>query len=148
MPIRRRIEPGIFERVNAAGQHLGYEVKYKDADGKARRRSVQGDIHDARNALAEARTRRVKQEQEPQDPRVSLDAVIAAFEQAHVAGLRDNSRRALGRFAATHLTTSAREDPAPEACMDSTSSSSRAGRYETLPSERQRPASGKTGRRR
>jgi integrase len=91
-PTRRRIEPGVYERVSADGQRLGLEIAWKDAAGKARRRAVHGGIQDARDALAQARSRRVKREVEPADPRVSLNTVADAFEAAHVAALRPNSQ--------------------------------------------------------
>jgi integrase len=92
-PARRRLEPGIYERVAGDGQRLGLEIVFKDAAGKARRRTVHGNVQDARDALAQARSRRVKRETEPADPRVSFIAVADAFEAAHVAALRPNSRR-------------------------------------------------------
>jgi integrase len=91
-PRRCRLEPGIYERLGADGQRLGLEIAYKDAAGKTRRRTVNGGMQDARDALATARTRRVKREPEPSDPRRSFNAVVDAFEVAHVAGLRPNSR--------------------------------------------------------
>jgi len=90
-PIRRRIEPGIYERVSPSGERLGLEIAYKDADGKPRRRSVNGNIHAARDELAKARTRRTRYEAEPADPRMTLDAVIDRYEAAHV-GDRANTR--------------------------------------------------------
>jgi integrase len=92
-PKRRRLEPGIYERVGPDGQRLGLEVVFKDAAGKTRRRAVKGGLQDARDTLAQARTRRVRREAEPNDPRVSFDAVCDAFEAAHVAGLRPNSQQ-------------------------------------------------------
>jgi integrase len=92
-PTRRRLEPGIYERVGADGQRLGLEIVFKDAAGKARRRTVHGGVQDARDALAQARSRRVKREVEPTDPRVTFSTVVDAFEAAHVAALRPNSRR-------------------------------------------------------
>jgi Phage integrase, N-terminal SAM-like domain len=53
--------------------------------------AFQGSIHDARDALAEARTRRTKRVQEPSDPRVTLSQVIEQYEEAH-AGDRANTR--------------------------------------------------------
>src|SRR5512133_119106 len=91
-PRRRRLEPGIYERLGADSQRLGLEIAYKDAVGKTRRRTVNGGMQDARDALATARTRRVRRETEPADPRRSFNAVADAFEAAHVAGLRPNSR--------------------------------------------------------
>lgn len=100
-PIRRKLEPGIFERVTPDGRRLGLEIQYKDADARPRRRSVAGDIHAARNALAEARVRRVRHELEPNDPRVTFNQVADQFDASHVAGLRPNSRQ-------THRTALAR----------------------------------------
>ena len=51
-----------------------------------------GRAPDARDALAEARTRRVQREAEPLDPRATFGAVCDAFEAAHVASLRPNSQ--------------------------------------------------------
>jgi integrase len=92
-PMRNKIEPGIYERLGAGGERLGLEIVFKDAAGKARRRAVHGNVRDARDALAQARSRRVKRDVEPADPRVSFNAVVDAFEAAHVAALRPNSRR-------------------------------------------------------
>ena len=89
-PTRRRIEPGIYERVLPSGERLGLEIYFKDADGRPRRRGVKGDIHAARDELAQARTRRVRYELEPANPRMSLDAVIDRFEVVH-AGARPNT---------------------------------------------------------
>jgi integrase len=92
-PTRRRLESGIYERVGAEGERRGLEVVFKDAAGKTRRRAVAGNVQEARDELAKARTRRVRREPEPADPRVSFDTVADAFEAAHVAALRPNSRR-------------------------------------------------------
>jgi integrase len=91
-PIRRKLEPGIVERVDADGQRLGLEIQYKDADGKSRRRSVQGGIHDARDALAAARARRARHGREPADPRMTLAALIDQYEAAVLPNLRPQSR--------------------------------------------------------
>ncbi|MGZ4287718.1 MAG: tyrosine-type recombinase/integrase [Solirubrobacteraceae bacterium] len=90
-PIRRRLEPGIFERVDADGRRLGLEIAWKASDGKPRRRSVADNLHDARDALALARGRRARREAEPADARTTLSAVIDAFELAH-AGQRSSTR--------------------------------------------------------
>ena len=103
-PIRHRIEPGIFERVDAEGRRLGLEVAFKDATGAKRRRTVQGGIREARDELAKARTRRSGRQHEPTDPRMTLAAVIALYRDAH-AGQRANTRSAresaLARIEAT-----------------------------------------------
>jgi integrase len=91
-PIRRPVEPGIKERINAAGERLGYEISFKDANGKSKRQTVAGGLQEARDALANARTRRVKQEREPDDPRMSFNAVVDEFERVHVPGLRKTTR--------------------------------------------------------
>lgn len=101
-PIRRKFEPGIYERVGSDGERLGFEIRWKDAEGISHRRSVEGNVHAARDALADARTRRVRHELEPANPRMTLDAVIDRFDAAHVARLRSNSqiayRSALARI--------------------------------------------------
>jgi integrase len=91
-PTRRKIEPGIFERVNASGDRLGLEIVYKDAGGRTRRRGVQGDIHAARDALAEARTRRARHEFEPADVRTTVAAVINRYRETVVPSLRPKSQ--------------------------------------------------------
>jgi hypothetical protein len=101
-PARRRFEPGIYERIGVDGRRLGVEIAYKDAAGKARRRTVHGNVQDARDALAHARSRRVKREVERADPRVSLNSVADAFEATHVAALRPNSQ-VVYRAALRHL---------------------------------------------
>jgi len=103
-PTRQKVEPGIYERVDAAGNRLGLEVVFKDTTGSTRRRSVAGGIQEARDALAEARTRRVKREREPLDPRVSFNDVADVFESTHVAGLRPASQQAY-RHALVRLRT-------------------------------------------
>ena len=95
-PTRRKIEPGIFERIGADGERRGLEIYFKDAGGKPRRRAVEGGLTEARDALAQARTRRVKHEREPSDPRITFDAVADQFEAAHVATLRLSSQQAYG----------------------------------------------------
>jgi integrase len=92
-PIRRKIEAGIFERVDGGGNRLGLEIQYKDAGGKPRRRSVKGaTIHDARDQLAKARTQRARHELEPADVRMTLDAVIDHYEVAALPLLRPRSQ--------------------------------------------------------
>jgi integrase len=95
-PIRNRLEPGIYERVNAAGDRLGLEIKWKDAEGRSHRRAVGGDIHDARDLLAAARTRRARHEVEPVDVRTTLTAVIGRYRQTVMPGLRPRSRKVYG----------------------------------------------------
>jgi integrase len=101
-PTRRRLEAGIYERVDAEGARLGLEIAFKDTAGKARRRTVHGNLDDARDQLAAARVRRAGREREPDDPRVSFNGVCDAFEAAHVATLRPNSR-AVNRSALRRL---------------------------------------------
>jgi len=91
-PIRKRIESGIYSRVDPNGKHLGYELQYKDADGKPRRRSIKGDIHAARDQLAAARVRRAGHTAEPADIRTTLGAVIDQYRQTVLPALRPKSR--------------------------------------------------------
>jgi integrase len=117
-PIRRKLEPGIYERTDDDGQRLGLEIYYKDAENKPRRRAVGGDIHDARDALAKARVRRTRREREPDDPRRTFGTVANAFEATHVATLRPNSqairkaglRRLREQFGAKRMTAISRTD--------------------------------------
>ena len=117
-PARKRIEPGIYERLGADGNRRGLEIAYKDGDGRTRRRSVAGGIDEARDALAEARVRRVRREAEPLDPRATFATICDAFEAVHVSSLRPNSqavnRAALKRlrahFGATRITGIGRAD--------------------------------------
>lgn len=95
-PIRKRLEPGIYERVDGGGRRLGLEIQYKDSNGSPRRRSVQGDIHDARDALAEARTRRARHEAEPADVRTTVAAVIERYRETVLPTLRPKSRQVYG----------------------------------------------------
>ena len=102
-PIRDRIEPGIYERVNADGERLGLEIQFKDSSGVPRRRTVQGNIHAARDALAEARSKRVRREPE-------------AAESTDDARGGDRALRGRARRVATQdyrgLRLGVREDPA------------------------------------
>jgi integrase len=94
-PTRRRIEPGIYERLDAAGERKGLEIAYKDAEGKTRRRAVAGmSLAAARDELAKARTRRTRREAEPLDPRATFGRIAEEFERLHVAGMRRNSQQA------------------------------------------------------
>jgi integrase len=101
-PKRRKIEPGIYERLGAGGQRLGLEIVYKDANGKTRRRAVAGSITQARDALAAARARRVRRETEPNDPRVTFSRVADEFRAVHLPGLRPKTR-AFHRASLTRL---------------------------------------------
>jgi integrase family protein with SAM-like domain len=92
-PKRRRLEPGIYERVGADGERLGLEVVFKDANGKTRRRSVGScDINDARDMLAKARVRRTERHREPDNPRLTFSQIADQFRDIHLPGLRPKTR--------------------------------------------------------
>lgn len=91
-PIRRKVEPGIYARLAPDGERRGLEIVWKDSDGRTRRRAVTGGVQAARDALAQARSRRVNRRREPADVRVAFGAVAEAFEQAHIPALRPNSQ--------------------------------------------------------
>lgn len=101
-PVRRRLETGIYERVGPGGERLGLEIRWKDAGGHVHRRAVVGGIAEARDALAEARSRRVRRGREPADPRITFDAVCDELERAHLPALSPNSQQ-LRRVALGHL---------------------------------------------
>ena len=91
-PTRKRIEQGIYQRLDSKGNLRGLEITWKDADGKTRRRSVDGGLEQARDALASARVRRVQREREPNDPRQSFADVCGSFEAIMFPAMRENSR--------------------------------------------------------
>ena len=91
-PTRQRIEQGIYQRLDGKGVARGLEITYKDSDGKTRRRSIDGGLEQARDALASARVRRVQREREPNDPRQSFADVCDSFEAIMFPAMRENSR--------------------------------------------------------
>lgn len=95
-PTRRRLEPGIFERVDADGNRLGLEIAYRDTDQRVRRRAVPGRAAATRDAardlLARARVDRADHRPQPRDPRVTFDAVADAFEDEYLPALREQSQ--------------------------------------------------------
>ena len=93
-PTRRKLEQGVYERISSDGRRLGLEVVYKDANGRTRRRTVKGNLQDARDVLASARMRRVSREREPNNPRITFNDVADQFDAAHVTALRPKSREA------------------------------------------------------
>lgn len=95
-PRRNRVEPGIFERLDANSNRLGLEIQYKDSDGRPRRRTVHGDIHAARDALAAARSRRARHEPEPTDVRTTLAGVIDRYRTSVLPTLRPRSQGVYG----------------------------------------------------
>ena len=89
-PDRKRVERCIYARYDKNGKRTGYDVQFTDAAGKGHRATVHGNLNAARDVLAEARGRRVKQEPEPLNPKLTLAAVAAQYLEAH-AGARRNT---------------------------------------------------------
>jgi integrase len=94
---RVRVEPGIWRR----GDTL--EITFRDAQGKQRRRTVDGGIMAARTALATEIAKRTSGERPPADPRLTLNRAADAWYDEHVvANLRPASRSS-ARSSLKHL---------------------------------------------
>ena len=63
-PQRVKVEPGIWQRGDV------YEITFRDAQGKQRRRTVAGGIIAARNELAKEVAKRANGERMTADPRL------------------------------------------------------------------------------
>lgn len=94
---RERVEPGVWRRGDA------YEITFRDAQGKQRRRTVKGGLMAARKELATEIAKRGRGERAPADPRLTLGRAADAWYAEHVeANLRPASRSA-ARSSLKHL---------------------------------------------
>jgi integrase len=87
-PQRVKVEPGIYKRADAATGRDVFEISWRDAQGKQRRRRVDGGITAARKALTDARAARNKREQITADPRLTFGAAADKWWDARVTRLR------------------------------------------------------------
>ena len=86
---RVRVEPGIWRRGDT------YEITFRDANGKQRRRVVDGGILAARKALTTEIAKRTTGERVAADPRLTLNRAADAWYAEHVlANLRAASHAA------------------------------------------------------
>ena len=95
-PIRNKLEPGIYERVGADGNRLGLELVFRDAQGKQRRRAVDGGakagIMAARAQLATELAKRASGERVAADARLKFDRAADQWVAAHVKRLAPRSQ--------------------------------------------------------
>jgi len=104
-PKRKAIEPGVYCRVNAAGDRIpgsSYEISWKDAQRRTQRRGGFATLGDARDALTKAKARRVDRVREPKRVRLTFAATLAQWLAADVARLRPGTQ-SVYRAAAKHL---------------------------------------------
>ncbi|HEY6878063.1 MAG TPA: hypothetical protein VI299_08580 [Polyangiales bacterium] len=92
---RVKVEPGIWKRRGADGRDV-FEITWRDAEGKQRRKTVAGGIKAARNELAEQVSKRAKGEKIAADPRLKFSDAADAWWNAHAARLRPATRNAYG----------------------------------------------------
>jgi len=84
---RERVEPGIWRRGEV------FEIIWRDAQGKQRRKTVQGGITAARKALTDAKSKRDRGER-TSDLRLTFTAAADAWRAARVVKLRPTTQNA------------------------------------------------------
>ena len=84
---RERVEPGIWRRGEV------FEITWRDAQAKQRRKTVQGGITTARKALTDAKSKRHRGER-PSDPRHDLHCRGRRVLGACVVKLRPTTQNA------------------------------------------------------
>lgn len=94
-PQREKVEPGIYQRLDANGRPV-FEIAWRDGQGHQRRRRVQGGITAARKALNAARAARDRKEQVTSDPRLTFSAAADAWWDARVIRLRPATQETYG----------------------------------------------------
>jgi integrase len=96
---RERVEPGIWRRGDT------YEITFRDAQGKQRRRVVDGGIMAARNALATEIARRATGERVAADTRLTLGRAADHWYDEHVTAHLRPASQSSARSALKHLRT-------------------------------------------
>jgi Phage integrase central domain len=84
-PVRVKVEPCIWQRGGV------YEITFRDAQGKQRRRTVEGGITAARNTLAKEVAKRANGERITADPRLRFGQAADAWLVGPVTTLRPNT---------------------------------------------------------
>ena len=92
---RERVKQGIWRRMSADGKWT-YEIVFRDAAGKVRRRTVAGGVRAAEKALATEIARRGRGEKIAADPRLRFNDAADAWWQARVVKLRPGTHNAYG----------------------------------------------------
>jgi integrase len=94
-PQREKVERGIYRRIDANGGAV-FEISWRDAQGKQRRRRVDGGIKAARKALADAHSARGRGERVAADPRLKFSDAADAWWEARAVKLRPTTQAAYG----------------------------------------------------
>jgi integrase len=92
---RTKVEPGIWKRRDANGNDV-FEITFRDADGRQRRRTVNGGITAARRELREQLGKRDRGEKVAADPRLRFNDAADQWWSARAAKLRDATQNAYG----------------------------------------------------
>src|SRR4051812_25185822 len=92
---RERVKQGIWKRIAADGKPV-YEIVFRDAAGKVRRRTVAGGIRAAEKALATEIAGRARGEKIAADPRLRFNDAADAWWSARVVKLRPGTHNAYG----------------------------------------------------
>jgi integrase len=87
-PRRVKVERGVYQRPGRDG----YEIGWRDAQGKQRWRKVNGGIRAARAALGEEIARRERGERVAADPRLMFATAAGKWWDAHVVRLRPTTQ--------------------------------------------------------
>lgn len=89
-----RVEPGIYFKVAAGdGRKRNYEIRWRDATGKYKRRSIGPKITAARAALRAELAKRDRREPAPANPRLTFGEAMDGFLANRVADLRESTRK-------------------------------------------------------
>lgn len=86
-----RVEQGIYFKLNAAGKKI-YEIRWRDATGKYKRRVTGPNISAARKALTQELAKRGRNEPAPTNPRLTFGEAMDGFKANRVADLRESTR--------------------------------------------------------
>jgi integrase len=87
-----RVEPGIYYKLDAAGKKI-YEIRWRDATGKYKRRSIGLKISEARSALRAELAKRDRREPAPANPRLTFGEAMDGFKVNRVADLRESTQK-------------------------------------------------------
>jgi integrase len=94
-PHRVKVEPGIYERLDANGRRV-LEISFRDAQGHQRRHRVEGGITAARKALNAAKAARDRREHVTADPRLTFDRAADEWWEVRVVRLRHTTHSTYG----------------------------------------------------
>jgi integrase len=88
-----RVESGIYYKVAAGdGRKRNYEIRWRDASGKYKRRSIGAKITAARAALRAELAKRDRREPAPANPRLTFGEAMDGYKANRVADLRESTQ--------------------------------------------------------